>query len=301
MGLSKTEAEQAYRSIFDRVPTQEEIENAIAHYPDLQTLRAAFLNSDEFERKYARMKEQQAAQQPPTLIHLHIPKTAGTTLAEALAAQPDLQPNMVVHDVTLDDLRALPRGRRRALRYIRGHLSLGAEEALGTPHRFLCLIRRPGPRIFSFYQFIKRTRTHPTHALLNERNMSFGDYLEFSVDQVPHRLEIDNGQIRRLAGRFDPQGFGQEQALLRAAIRTALSPDMVFGFVEHFDMFARTLFAEGLLSDPDLKAVNVSPNSDQYQSAVDSLTERQAGIFDSYTAWDTYFYDVCEALMMPMD
>jgi len=300
MSLTPNDAKLAYELIMGRTPSDEEVNALTESHPDVASVRASFLGSDEFTRKYKRFYDQLIGVDNPALVHLHIPKTAGTTMAEALSAVPRLQPNITVHDHNLDELRNMPRGQRRALRYVRGHLSLGAGQALGSAYRYMCLIRRPGPRIFSFYQFIMRTRTHPDFATFTERKLSFGDYLEYSVDAVPHRLEIDNGQIRHLAGQFNHTSIGQEAQLLRTALHTALDPDMLFGFVEHTQAFVALLKSEGYLpGDADVPAVNVSPNSDLYQAAVDTLTPAQQEIFSAYTAWDAYFYDVCHGVLNP--
>lgn len=296
MSLSEQTVKMAYSVILGRDPSDEETAHMIGQHANLGELRHAFLSSAEFEQKYTRFREQLYADRPETLIHLHIPKTAGTTLAEALSKTETLQPNMIVHDHALDELRALPRQKRRALRYIRGHLSMGAGEALGFPYRHMCLIRRPGPRIFSFYQFIRRTRTHPSFQDLDSADMSFGDYLEYSVEHVPHRLELDNGQIRRLSGVFDHNSLGRETQLLKTALYTVLDPKMLFGFVEDIGTFIEKLVAEGYLANAELENLNVSPNSNQYQSSLDALTPAQRTIFDSYTAWDSYFYEVCQQI-----
>lgn len=297
--LPETEISQAYRLLLDRAPSTEEVASMGRQHTELQSLRTALLGSDEFAKKYAKLREQSEARRRPALVHLHVPKTAGTTLARALAKEPELQPELVIHDDTLADLRKMPRHRRLGLRYVHGHLSMGAGEALGAPYRYLCVIRRPGPRIFSFYQFIRRSRKHPAHELLTEKDMSFGDYLEYSVETMAHRLELDNGQIRRLAGEFRRPSLGQETRLLKTALHHALSPTMLFGFVEHLDSLLQTLADEGYLSGTGIEALNTSPNSDLYDSSVDALSPDQKRIFDSYTAWDSYFYDVSRALLLP--
>lgn len=300
MNLSEDDISLAYKLILGREASAAEVTHAAKHHTDLPSLRSTFISSEEFTAQYRRMQLQIEAQAKPTLIHLHIPKTAGTSLAEALSAQPSLQPNMTVHDETIGTLTALPRQKRRQLRYIRGHLSMGTGAVFDLPYRYMCLIRKPGPRIFSFFQFIQRTVSHPSHAEIVEKQMSFGDYLEFSIDAVPHRVELDNGQVRHLSGKFNAHSLGQEQSLVSDALCTALSSQTLFGFVEHFDAFAQRLRQEGYLpEDAVIAKANVSPNSEDYQSAIDGLTERQKELFELYTKWDSYLYDVCETLLLP--
>ena len=290
-----------YRLMLNRMPSADEVGQMLPKASTLPELRHAFLNSDEFDQKYARLKAERDAKRAPVLVHLHIPKTAGTTLAEAFAKEPGLQPQMVIHDETLQQLLDMPANQRRALRYVRGHLNMGAGEALGVPYRYLSTIRRPGPRIYSFYRFILRNRLHPSHRALVDAKMSFGDYLEFSRIEVPHRIEIDNGQIRRLAGQLGDRQFGREQTYLPLALHHVLNPTTIFGYVEHFDALLRRLVAEGYLSTPEIPANNVSPAGEGagYDDAVAALNASQRAIFDAYTVWDNYFYDLCLTLLPP--
>ncbi|MCF2903371.1 hypothetical protein L0666_00085 [Octadecabacter sp. CECT 8868] len=299
MPLNPNQVALAYQLILDRRGSEKEVANQAKNHETLSSVRRAFMGSDEFRRRYAVMLAEQDAQIKPALIHLHLPKTAGTSLAKALSAEPSLQPNRIVHDGTLDELKALPRPVRRNLRYIRGHLSMGAGEAYGLPYRYLCALRRPGPRIFSFYQFIKRTRTHPSYEILNEQDMSFGDYLDYSTRTPNHRLEIDNGQMRRLSGHFNAASFGTEASLLRLALHNITAPNMIMGVVEKIELLLETLVEEGFLASPNIGRANTSPNSDKYDSAISSLSTQQREIFERYIVWDNILYDTCEALIAP--
>lgn len=297
-GIGESQVRLGYRLILNRVPSAAEVAEMMSRAPSLPDLRMAFLNSDEFDQKYARLKAERTAQRPPVLVHLHIPKTAGTTLAEAFAREPNMQPQAVIHDQTLHELREMPAHQRRALRYIRGHLNMGTGEVLGVPYRYLSTIRRPGPRIYSFFRFIQRHRPHPSHAEV--AGMSFGDYLEYSQVHTPHRIEIDNGQIRRLSGQLGVRQFGREQAWLPLALHHVLNPATIFGYVEHFDALVRRLVAEGYLSSADIPASNVAPKgTGDYDAAVAALSQGQRALFEAYTVWDNYFYDLCLTLLPP--
>lgn len=297
MSLSLDEITTAYECILGRSPNTRELENASKRFASLSALRTAFLNSDEFDKKYERLREDLFGQDEPTLIHLHIPKTAGTSLANTLSVLPRMQPNKIVHNGTLADLRAMPRGQRRKLRYIRGHLSIGAGDAFGLPYRYLCVLREAGPRIFSFYQFINRTRTHPAFAAVNGANMTFGDYLEFSQSHPHHSVEINNGQVRRLSGESNAKSIGDEARLFRAALHTISTPSMILGVVEHLDLLLKTLVDQGYLQTEDVRQDNRSPNSDLYKAQVAALTPKQAAIFEECTAWDTSLYNIALSLV----
>jgi len=291
----------AYQVLFNREASREEISQVAKQHDRVETLRVAFLRSEEFQKKFQRLQEQIEAELPPTLIHIHIPKTAGTTIVYALKEQKAMQPSFEVHDDRLGNVLELPRQQRRRLRYIHGHLSIGLGDAMGVPFRYLAVLRQPGQRIFSFYQFLARTRTHPDHSLLRDNNMSFGSFLEFAMTSRNHRLEMDNGQMRRLAGKLDKSVLGEEPAILKRAIHNALSPKMTLGFVEHLEGLYSRLREDGLLDDDEPEALNVSPNSEAFQVAMEELNEEQKGLFERFTMWDQYLYDVCRSIVDPAD
>lgn len=298
MTIPVKNAAVAFEALMGRAPTDAEAERFSQQFDDVASMRQGLINSPEFTRSYTKMIERRDARMTPALIHLHIPKTAGTTLAQALLAEPNLKPEMLVHDGEREKLRTLPLAKRRRLRLIRGHMSIGIGDDFGLPFRYLCALRRPGPRIFSFYQFVKRNRKHPSYAILNEADMSFGDYLEFSVDNVAHRLELDNGQVRRLSGEMVKTSIGDERRLLKKAIHEAFSDKMILGFVEHFDDLVERLMEEGFLSQEPPEKFNVSPNSDAFDESIASLTKAQRAIYDSYIGWDQYLYEICHSTMV---
>ena len=82
--LTKEEIVQAYRLFLARMPSEAELARMQERKHSYNTLRQSILSSEEFARKYERMQKTAAERQTPTLIHLHIPKTAGTSLARAL-------------------------------------------------------------------------------------------------------------------------------------------------------------------------------------------------------------------------
>lgn len=297
MALSSEEISLAYRLVLNRQPSEAEIAHMSAHYRDVAGLRTMLLISDEFVAKYAALQRERAAQRRPALVHVHVPKTGGTTLAEALSHETHLMPNAVYHDHMLGELAALPSVRRNALRYIRGHLNMGAGEALGASYRNLVVIRRAGPRIHSFFRFIRRNAGHPSHQEVSR--LGFGDYLEYSLDHPAHRIEIDNGQLRRLAGKLGEQRFDRPDGYLRQALFNVLQPGTIFGFTEHMDALLRQLHDEGFLSSATIDNHNVAPAGAPFEAVLEGLSADQRQLFDDFTAWDDYFYDLCMALMPP--
>jgi hypothetical protein len=302
MNLTRDEIVLAYRLLLNRTAADNEIDHMSQHFADAQSLRKAILLSDEFSSRFDTMVRERDALQQPTLIHVHIPKTAGTTLVNALASEDVMKPSALFHDHMLPELAAMPMARRRTLRYVHGHLDMTVGSMFGAPHRLLCVLRRPGPRIFSFYRFILRTTDHPSHQEIRNLKLGFGEYLEYSLEQRNHRLEIDNGQLRRLSSNLNDGKFDVAHTYVVPALHAVTTPGMILGYAEHMDSLLERLRAEGYLSAEAVQNENVAPSEgsgNSYEAALAEMTENQKNIFNEFTVWDNYFYDLCLNVLPP--
>lgn len=299
MPLIPAEVETAYRLILERMPSPEETANAASSHDKLGALRQTLLNSEEFYRKFDAIRGDFAKRLKPIVVHLHIPEAVHPALFDALTSAETLQPPTLADVAEFTALCAKPRPERLKLRYLYGDLGAGCGANLRLPYMHLCTIARPGPRLFRIYRAACDTQ--------DTSKMSFGTYLEYSLDSVPHRLELDNGQVRRLSGQQDTDSLGKESELLPRALHNALAPDMILGLFEHPDAVAAHLAEADIL--PAIRTVvsdditaDTLPDNDfdkQYTAALNGLSEDERVIFETYTAWDNYFYDVCEALLFP--
>ncbi|MEM1235983.1 MAG: hypothetical protein AAGI10_03360 [Pseudomonadota bacterium] len=224
------------------------------------------------------------------LVLLHIPKTAGTTLGHLLkAAHPDAP--------TLDGLAVAQRLRkmsdaaRRDLRLVLGHISHSACQLIPGPKRLISVLRMPGPRVLSYYEFIARSPNHPDHALITQNQLSFGEYLEASKNGNI-RPWLDNTQIRLISGCDSMAWIGREAEIFEIAIANLVAPPMRFGFSEEFDAFQCELVSEGILASRSKTRLNVAPVPADLHSALSELSPNQRIIFDDYIKWDSWFYDI---------
>jgi len=295
MPLSASDVATAYRLILERTPAPEEAASVAAQYEKLGTLRQDLLNSEEFQRKYTQIQGSFLKQIKPVLIHLQIPEAVDPELFTQLYAAEALQPATSADNDSFAALCTAPRPERRKLRYVFGDLAAGAGQDLGLPHIYLCTIAPPGPRIYRIY----RAACSGDEGT----DMSFGTYLEYSLDSPPHRLELDNGQIRRLAGATTLDSLGREKELLANALHAALAPEMLLGFWGVGMALAPQLAQRGFpLEDtapPSAPPSTPDSTDADYTAALAALDKTARTIFDSYTAWDSYFYDVCSALLSP--
>lgn len=142
----------------------------------------------------------------PILIHLHIPKNAGTTLSRAIklkllganpiswARQADILGHYAVHpwDRRTDAINALPPDRRSRVRFFEAHCGFGVHERLPGPHRYMTVLREPVDRALSVYYHLREEG----HIDADE---SLTDFVG-RANPAGRVWPIDNAQTRYLAG-----------------------------------------------------------------------------------------------------
>ena len=300
--------------IFRKVMGRDLEERSVLHFQGAasrESLRATLTGSAEYRQRRAPggvstrpqpAASRASADQPPVLVHLHIPKSAGTSLTSILAGNfgPGEKFALDVHNI--DRLRQMPERQRAKLRLIFGHLPHGmVGPALDRPVIHVVALRQPGPRLLSYYRYMKRREDHPLFPMLNGADMSFGAFLEFCEANPEQRPEADNGQMRRLAGRLAPEGLGREPDLFRAALRNTFAPDMVFGLTERFDALLDDLVARGLIRSYEPVVANAAPEAASFEEARAALTPEQDAILSGFTRWDQKLYDICETYLFGLE
>lgn len=138
----------------------------------------------------------------PCLIFLHVPKTAGVSVTQALRrCVPEALTLAGPEDhSTFRLFSELPPDRQRSMRLIYGHMPYGLHEKLSSDWRYLIILRNPLARIMSAYRYYRNYRNSYLHDFIEDHNISFKQYVMRGVDR-----SIDNLQARYLAG--DPTIF----------------------------------------------------------------------------------------------
>lgn len=297
MTLSEADIRLAYQHILDRTASEAEVEHMFKAGHTAGTLGQAFIRSAEFKLKFKARETQERG--VPALVHLHVPKSAGSSLTSILAKNFPKRQSHALTDGTLAAFGALPAATRRQARFVSGHLVHGLDHLLPQGCLYVCVLRPPGPRLLSYFRFMKRRKIHPMYATLNRDDMSFGQFLEYCMTDRGLRTEADNGQIRRLAGRaMAHNSFGNEPAVFRAALKNIFADTMVFGLTAHFDLLLEDLVARKLISGFQEVKANVDPEPANFDAARDELTAHQLDLLDIFTRWDARFYDICESFIL---
>lgn len=96
------------------------------------------------------------------LYFLHIPKTAGTTVAHLLESHFPQRLICPVHLVK--ELARLPHAQLQPYRFFWGHFGYRLTEFVPNEMIFITFLREPVEQVVSFYQFIRRNPQHYLHA-----------------------------------------------------------------------------------------------------------------------------------------
>lgn len=172
----------------------------------------------------------------PTVIFLHIGKTAGTTLRRVLRRNFSSSDVMVVRargrsrTETLPEFAKLPEADRARPRLIMGHTVFGLHELVPRPSTYVSMVRKPKSLVLSQYTFVQRTEGHRHHEEVVRRGMSLEDYIGSGLS-----LEMDNSQTRAIAGDLDTPFGACTDEMLERAKRNIEHHFAVVGITERFD------------------------------------------------------------------
>jgi hypothetical protein len=179
------------------------------------------------------------------LIHLHIPRNAGTTLGRMLRLKLGTWPpgRLLGHrevlglygrgdwEQRLAKIEALPPRRLRRVRLFEGHFGWGVHERLPGPSMYLTMLREPVDRALSVYDHLVQAGHLSPEVTLEE-------FSGRGVD--PQRVWwIDNAQVRYLAGEggriVDVPRGRCTAAMLETASARLRADNVLFGLTDRFD------------------------------------------------------------------
>jgi hypothetical protein len=169
----------------------------------------------------------------PTVIFVHTPKTAGTTLYRILERN---YPKQSIYtfwtDGTIEKFKQLEAERKAQIRLLRGHAGYGLHAYLPGPCAYFTLLRDPIKRTISYYHYVRRVPQHYCHELVNQRQLSLLDFVASGCDPM-----ADNAHTRLLCGLESGQEVraGQCTSQMLETARQNLARMAVVGLAEEFD------------------------------------------------------------------
>jgi hypothetical protein len=170
-----------------------------------------------------------------TIIFLHIPKAAGTTLSRVFLANYRRDETFTIDGVRGEESTKqfidMSADEKRKIRLLQGHMVFGLHKHLVSPFSYITILRNPIDRVVSHYYYVLR---EPKHYLYNEvvsRRMNLQDYVGSGIS-----TELNNDQVRLIAGIDDQIPFGCcTRTNLEQAIGNLRKYFEVVGISERFD------------------------------------------------------------------
>ncbi|MCL4262174.1 MAG: sulfotransferase family 2 domain-containing protein [Anaerolineae bacterium] len=167
---------------------------------------------------------------PQTIIFLHIPKTAGTTLYHILERQYEPIEYYIVNQPKeeLQHLQNLPPEQKTDIRLLGGHINFGVHAILPQPATYFTILRRPLALVTSYFYYLRSEVSHPNFHLA--KSMTLPEFLESRLDE-----NMSNIQTRLLAGKAHSGSYYEctpdDLEIAKANLRQCA----VVGLTERFD------------------------------------------------------------------
>jgi hypothetical protein len=228
-----------------------------------------------------------ATPRPPLVFFLHLPRTAGTTLARVIEHQYTSKAILLLYDSsTGEEIRRVPRDRQDRLRAVVGHFYLGTHHFLARPSTYVTLLRDPVDRVISHYYFVRGDPTHYLHEAARQMNLS--EYV-ISCDLA----EPNNDQTRLLCGHY--QGSIPDRctdAMLPVAKDNLREHFTVVGLTEEYDRSLMLMKRTLGWSYPFYVRQNVTPQ----RLRKDDLSAETLSVIKTYNRLDIELYRDAQAI-----
>jgi hypothetical protein len=107
-----------------------------------------------------------------TIIFLHVPKTAGTTINQILQRQ--YEPSQILYlganaQASIKDYQRLAEEEKKKIRLVAGHTAFGFHKYTPGSSTYFTFLREPVARVVSFYHYVKNSEQHYlNNAAVNE-------------------------------------------------------------------------------------------------------------------------------------
>jgi hypothetical protein len=225
-----------------------------------------------------------------TVVFVHIPKTAGSTLNAVIDA--NYETDQIVQVETpvrenVERLCALSPQKQTRIRVVRGHGTMGMHRAWANPCLYVTLLRDPVDRVVSQFYFLRASKTHPLGVRIRDEGMTIEQYIEDKMN-----LQMDNGQVRALSGMGNGVGhdvaFGECTARMLDMARQGIDELFYFiGLQEAFELSLERLAERLSWSIPALERKKVTHD----RPDVGALSDTARALILEHNALDVALYD----------
>ncbi len=228
-----------------------------------------------------------------TVIFLHIPKTAGTTLNQILQRQYPRQTAFFMGanaQASIDQYKDLDTERKSDIRLIAGHMSFGFHRFVPNPALYFTFLRDPIKRVLSFYRYVMNSEQHYlNYAVVNELG-GLRPFMNSGITKM-----VDNGQTRLISGAWLEPDYGEVNAELFEKARDNLQRHFkVVGLTEQFDTALLLLQESFGWREIHYVRQNVGKSSERQKQVSDAEVE----VIQSFNRWDIALYAFAEELFL---
>jgi hypothetical protein len=229
-----------------------------------------------------------------TILFLHIPKCAGTTLVEEILKMRFSPEEILIFyeqgtEVLINRLKDMSKRKQRRLKCVAGHFAFGIHKHYtGRPCAYITILRDPVDRVISHYNDVVRRKSHYLHDQVKTRNLSLKQYVESGIS-----LELNNGQTRILAGIGEGTPFGVSYPRLLDLAQEHLDMCEIVGVSEDFSAFLGRLEKQWGWDIPEYSNRNIS-SGQKYSKDIDNETRR---VIENFNDLDIELYRFARDLL----
>jgi len=226
-----------------------------------------------------------------TIIFLHIPKTAGTTLNEILQQQ--FEPEQIYFlgptaQKTIREYQELEAEEKEPVRLVSGHTPYGFHEYVAGSSTYFTFLRDPVDRVVSFYHFVRKNEQHYLNSAVVNEFDGIKSFINSGITTM-----VDNGQTRLISGVWLKPGFGEvtSQDLEQAKLNLKQNFSVV-GLTEQFD--ATLLLFREIFTWQNIKYVR--QNVSKVSSTDRKLTPEEREAIVNVNQLDIALYEYAQTL-----
>ena len=167
-------------------------------------------------------------------IHLHIPKTGGTTLRDIIQRQYRSEKILMIPKLEESEniLKEVSNSQINQLKLIQGHLKYGIHNHFYRRAKYFAIIRDPINRVLSTYYYVLSQKNNPQNLSTSNNQMTIYDFVQSGVNPF-----LINGQTQLISGKTgDIDNPIIESEELFSLAKENIENDFLFlGITEMFD------------------------------------------------------------------
>ena len=131
-------------------------------------------------------------------IHLHIPKTGGTTLRDIIQRQYRAEKILLIPKLEESEniLKEVSTSQINQLKLIQGHLKYGIHNHFHRRAKYFAIIRDPINRVLSTYYYVLSQKNNPQNLSTSNNQMTIYDFVQSGVNPF-----LINGQTKLISGK----------------------------------------------------------------------------------------------------